>query len=77
MEIWCGNLGPPSVVFYLYVCSSWTQLPHFRRKYFTLSSSELLHIAKGKEKIMLIFPRHSTAVLQPLDSENAGLFKTC
>jgi hypothetical protein len=71
------NLGPPSVVFYRYVCSSWTQLLHFRRKYSTLSSSELLHIAKGKEKIMLIFPSHSTAVLQPLDRENAGLFKIC
>jgi hypothetical protein len=63
------NLGPPSVIFYRCSFSSWTQLPHFRRKYFTLSSSELLQIAKGKEKIMLICPTHSTAVLQPLDSE--------
>lgn len=71
------NFGPPSVIFYCYVCSSWPQLSHFRRKYFTLSSSELLQIAKGKEKIKLIFPSHSTAVLQPLDRENSGLFKTC
>jgi hypothetical protein len=71
------NLGSPSVIFCRYVCSSWTQLPHFRRNYFTLSSSELLQIAKGKQKIMLIFSSLSTAVLQPLDRENGGLFKTC
>jgi len=45
------NLGPPSVIFYRYVCSSWTQLPHFRRKYFTLSSSQLLQIEKKRNKI--------------------------
>ena len=71
------NLGLSRIIFYRYVCSSWIQLPHFRRKYLTLSSSELLKIAKGKEKIMLIFPSHSTAVLQPLGRENAGLCKTC
>ena len=60
------HLGPPSVIFYRYVYCSWTQLLHFRRKYFTLSSSELLQTAKGKEKIILIFPSRSTAVLQRL-----------
>jgi hypothetical protein len=41
------------------------------------SSSELLEIVKKKEMIILILTSNTKAVLQPLDRENAGLFKIC